>query len=300
MTVAVVTDSTACLPAYRIEQAKISVVPVQVIIDDRVFSEGIDVTSLAVNTALRDERDVTTSKPSVESFASLYRELAFKGATEIVSVHLSSELSGTYSSAVLAAREAELPVRVVDSRTIGLGLGFSALAAADAALAGREGSEVVEIAQRVGRALGVNGKADAAVIGVTTRVAQVKTQAHAGHLGGQPAQLGQGLANRGQGRQFALGALEHRGIAVQRDQGLQALAAFGGQSGCQARQAGGVLDGERGVDVMALRIAQLGLAAAPADIVIMADRGAHFARRRGSAAVRFPPGAGLGLAGRAA
>ena len=126
MTVAVVTDSTACLPAYRIEQAKISVVPVQVIIDDRVFSEGIDVTSLAVNTALRDERDVTTSKPSVEAFASLYRELAFKGATEIVSVHLSSELSGTYSSAVLAAREAELPVRVVDSRTIGLGLGFSA------------------------------------------------------------------------------------------------------------------------------------------------------------------------------
>ncbi|MEN9710175.1 MAG: hypothetical protein RL441_167 [Actinomycetota bacterium] len=152
MTVAVVTDSTACLPAYRIEQAKISVVPVQVIIDDRVFSEGIDVSSLAVNTALRDERDVTTSKPSVEAFASLYREIAFKGATEIVSVHLSSELSGTYSSAVLAAREAELPVRVVDSRTIGLGLGFSALAAADAALAGREGSEVVEIAQRVGRA----------------------------------------------------------------------------------------------------------------------------------------------------
>ena len=152
MTVAVVTDSTACLPAYRIEQARISVVPVQVIIDDRVFSEGVDVTSLAVNTALRDEREVTTSKPSAEVFTSLYRELAFKGATEIVSVHLSSELSGTYSSAVLAAREADLPVRVVDSRTIGLGLGFAALAAADTALSGREGNEVAEVAGRVGRA----------------------------------------------------------------------------------------------------------------------------------------------------
>jgi DegV family protein with EDD domain len=152
MTVAVVTDSTACLPSYRIEQARISVVPVQVIIDERAFSEGVDITSLAVNTALRDERDVTTSKPSVEAFASIYRELAFGGATDIVSVHLSSELSGTYSSAVLAAREAQIPVRVVDSRTIGLGLGFAALAAADAALAGREVNDVAELAQRVGRA----------------------------------------------------------------------------------------------------------------------------------------------------
>ena len=152
MTVAVVTDSTACLPTYRVEQAKIAVVPVHVVIGDRVYNEGIDITPFAVTTALNEGREVTTSKPSPEAFANVYRQMAFQGATEIVSVHLSSELSGTYSSAVLAAREARIPVRVIDSRTIGLGLGFATLAAADAALAGHEIDDVAETALRIGRA----------------------------------------------------------------------------------------------------------------------------------------------------
>lgn len=151
MSIAIVTDSTACLPSYRVEQASIRVVPVHVVIDDRVFSEGVDITSLAVNTALRDGRVVSTSKPNAEMFAGVYQELALQGVSEIVSIHLSSELSGTYSSAVLAAREATLPVRVVDSRTVGLGLGFATLAAADAAWAGKELTDVAEVAQRIGR-----------------------------------------------------------------------------------------------------------------------------------------------------
>ena len=151
MSVAIVTDSTACLPAYRVEQASIRVVPVHVVIDDRTFSEGVDITSLAVNTALRDGRVVTTSKPNPETFSAVYQDLALHGVTDIISVHLSSELSGTYSAAVVAAREASLPVRVVDSRTVGLGLGFATLAAADAVIAGKEVAEVADIAQRIGR-----------------------------------------------------------------------------------------------------------------------------------------------------
>lgn len=151
MGVALVTDSTACLPPYRVEQANIHVVPVHVVIDDRTFSEGVDITSLAVNTALRDGRVVTTSKPHPETFSAMYHELALHGVTDIVSVHLSSELSGTYSAAVVAAREASLPVRVIDSRTVGLGLGFATLAAADAVMAGKDLAEVAEIAQRIGR-----------------------------------------------------------------------------------------------------------------------------------------------------
>jgi len=127
-------------------------VPVHVVIGERVYNEGVDISALAVTTALNDGREVSTSKPSPESFANVYRQLAFQGATEIVSVHLSSELSGTYSSAVLAAREARIPVRVVDSRTVGLGLGFATLAAADAALSGHEMDEVAETALKVGRA----------------------------------------------------------------------------------------------------------------------------------------------------
>jgi len=152
MKLAVVTDSTACLPPYRIEQADISIVPVQVTVNDVTYDEGVGISSSAVVAALREGADVTTNRPSPARFADVYRQLAFDGATEILSIHLSSELSGTYSSAVLAAREAEIPVRVIDSRTIGLGLGFGVLAAADARSHGASALDIADVATKVTRA----------------------------------------------------------------------------------------------------------------------------------------------------
>ncbi|MEY4348611.1 MAG: hypothetical protein RIS43_1030 [Actinomycetota bacterium] len=152
MPTAIVTDSTACLPAYRIAQARIHVVPVQVTIDDETFDEGVSVSSMAVASALTLGREVTTNRPSPEAFAKVYQTLAENGFDNVVSIHLSSELSGTYSSAVLAARESIIPVQVVDSRTIGLGLGFAVLAASEAVQRGENLSSIVDVATRRGRA----------------------------------------------------------------------------------------------------------------------------------------------------
>ncbi len=152
MPTAIVTDSTACLPAYRVAQSNIHIVPVQVTIDDETFDEGINISSMAVASALTLGRAVTTNRPSPEAFSALYQSLAQNGFDNVVSIHLSSELSGTYSSAVLAARESIIPVEVVDSRTIGLGLGFAVLAAADSAHRGDTLTQIVDKATRKGRA----------------------------------------------------------------------------------------------------------------------------------------------------
>ncbi|OPC85175.1 fatty acid-binding protein DegV [Embleya scabrispora] len=140
---AVVTDSTAYLPEELVERHRLVVVPLKVVLRGRPLDDGVEATPAQLADALRQRRIVTTSRPAPETFAETYRELAEKGATGIVSIHLSSELSGTYEAALLAARDAEVPVRVVDSRTLGMGMGFAVLAAAEAA---RDGATLEEAA----------------------------------------------------------------------------------------------------------------------------------------------------------
>jgi DegV family protein with EDD domain len=135
-TIAVVTDSTSYLPPGLVDEAALRVVPVQVVIGSQAYDEGVDITPTEVAAALREWQIVTTSRPSPERFAEVYAQAAAGGATGIVSVHLSSDMSGTYESAVLAARRAELPTRVVDSRSVGMALGFAVMDAVAAAAAG--------------------------------------------------------------------------------------------------------------------------------------------------------------------
>lgn len=134
--VAVVTDSTAYLPAGLVEQHGIVVVPLQVVIGGRSYDEGRGVDPATVAEALGRATPVSTSRPGPEPFLAAYGAARDAGADGVVSVHLSAQLSGTYESAVLAAQGAPLPVRVVDSRSLGMGLGFPVLAAADAAARG--------------------------------------------------------------------------------------------------------------------------------------------------------------------
>jgi DegV family protein with EDD domain len=133
MTVRVVTDSTACLPAGVADAAGLAVVPLTVTLSGQDGREGIDVTPGDVARALAERRgSVTTSRPAPAEFALAYRGLLDRGATGVVSVHLSARLSGTYSSAVLAAEEFDGRVVVVDSATAGMAVGFAALEAAEA------------------------------------------------------------------------------------------------------------------------------------------------------------------------
>jgi DegV family protein with EDD domain len=146
--VAIVTDSTAYLPPLMMERHGIIAVPLTVVLGDRAFEEGTEISARSLAQALQKRRSVTTSRPSPQLFAETYRKVAESGATGIVSLHLSAELSGTYDAAVLAAREAPVPVRVVDTGMVAMALGFCALAAAEAAEAGGTVDEAVTAAEK--------------------------------------------------------------------------------------------------------------------------------------------------------
>lgn len=155
--VAVVTDSTSCLDASVIEQRGVRVVPLRVTLGHRTaVDDGVDVTPADVVRALRGKFPVRTSRPAPAEFAAAFQQALDAGATKVVSVHLSAALSGTWESATLAAQD--FPhgvVRVVDSRSTAMGLGFAVLAAAECAASG-------------GTAAAVQGAATATVDGTRT------------------------------------------------------------------------------------------------------------------------------------
>ncbi|MFH8463567.1 DegV family protein [Streptomyces sp. NPDC017991] len=146
--VAIVTDSTAYLPPRTMERHGITAVPLTVVLGDQALEEGTEISARSLALALQKRRSVTTSRPSPEVFAETYRRVAASGATGIVSLHLSSEFSGTYDAAVLAAREAPVPVRVVDTGMVAMALGFCALAAAESAEAGGTVDDAVTAAEK--------------------------------------------------------------------------------------------------------------------------------------------------------
>lgn len=146
--VAVVTDSTAYLPPGVAAERGIGVVPLHVVLGRRTGAEGRDVSSDEVARALSERRvSVSTSRPTPAELVAAYRS---SGCRDVVSVHLSSALSGTLDSALLAARSVAaegIDVRVVDSRSIAMGLGFAVLAAASAAASGASPEAVEEAAR---------------------------------------------------------------------------------------------------------------------------------------------------------
>src|SRR5829696_5102596 len=145
--VVVVTDSTAYLPAGVADRFSIRVVPLQVVLGGRSGAEGTEVTPAEVAAALASWVPVSTSRPTPAEFAAVYREALDDGASGVVSLHLSRELSGTWDSARLAAAEVDAHrVRVVDSRSAAMGLGFAVLAAAEAAAASATPQEVYDAA----------------------------------------------------------------------------------------------------------------------------------------------------------
>ena len=149
--VALLTDSTSSLGPEEARRAGVTVVPLQVIIDGQSRAES-EVPAPEVAAALRAGRMVTTSRPSPESFAAAYADLADHGATAVVSVHLSAEISGTCAAAERAATDAAVPVTVVDTRTLAMAAGFAVLSAASAAGSGAGAAAVAELAQVRARA----------------------------------------------------------------------------------------------------------------------------------------------------
>lgn len=149
MTVAVVTDSTSALPErLRAAQGNLTVLGIPVLIAGEEHREGEDIGPAEILQALREPRTtVTTSRLSPELLRETYGRLLDEGAAGVVSVHLSGKLSGTVAAAEAAAAGFGGRVAVVDSLGAGMGVGFPALAAADASDKGADVLECASVAQ---------------------------------------------------------------------------------------------------------------------------------------------------------
>src|SRR5262245_27902067 len=148
--IAIVTDSTATLRAELARERGIAVVPLQVVIGAASYDEGEGgATPELVAEALREWKPVSTSRPTPAAMLEAYRCAARAGAEKIVSIHLSGEMSGTFESSQLAAREAPVPVLPVDSRQVGFATGYAVLAAADVVDAGGSADEAAAVAREV-------------------------------------------------------------------------------------------------------------------------------------------------------
>jgi DegV family protein with EDD domain len=152
VSVAIITDSTASLPESLRLSHRIIVVPLHVVLGGQDYSEGVDLTPGQLAASLRKFTTVSTSRPSPQAFLDVYQAAAARGAEAVVSVHISSDMSGTVGSAVLAASQSPIPVEVVDSRSVGMAMGYAALSAAMAAQQGLGVKSVAAIASARARA----------------------------------------------------------------------------------------------------------------------------------------------------
>ncbi|MQA11127.1 MAG: DegV family EDD domain-containing protein [Pseudonocardiaceae bacterium] len=144
--VAVVTDSTACLPDELVREFGISVVQVQLHVGDRTDDEA-RIDNDDVLDAMRGGVAVSTSPPDVNAFFWTYQQAITSGAEAIVSVHLSGRMSATVEAAREAGGYVRVPVHVLDSQTTGMSLGYAALGAARVSAAGGNPRRVIAAAE---------------------------------------------------------------------------------------------------------------------------------------------------------
>lgn len=130
MKVAIVCDSTCDLGAEWLAAHSVTMVPLKVLFGDRTYLDWIDLTPDTFFDMLAQASDLPkTSQPSPAEFTAVYEALAAQGFDEVVSIHLSSALSGTVESATLAAATSRIPVRVIDTKIVTAGTALVVMAA---------------------------------------------------------------------------------------------------------------------------------------------------------------------------
>ena len=154
--IGICTDSNSQLPASLAERYGIEIVPLTVTIDDVDYLEGVDLDadSFYANYVGGACPTVTTSQPSPGQFAVAYEDLAARGCTEILSIHVSSAISGTINAARLAAHSVPMPVRLVDSGTASFGVSCCVWAAAAAIEGGASLDDAALIAEQLAPTIG--------------------------------------------------------------------------------------------------------------------------------------------------
>lgn len=152
--VAIVTDTTACIPKEQVEKYSIEVVPIELIIDGRVYRDGIDISPSEFYALLRQAKKLPTTSGSLPGpYLEAYRE-ASKRVSSILCITESSRFSGMFNSARIAMEMAKtalnnVAIEVIECATAAAGMGLVALAAARAAASGKSLTEVVEVARGV-------------------------------------------------------------------------------------------------------------------------------------------------------
>lgn len=142
--IAVVTDSTSDLSKQQIKELNIKLLPLKVIYSDRQYIDRVTIQPEEV-CANFDKEIPTTSMPSPGEAVELFKQLASEGYTDVISIHISSGLSGTYQMIKAVAQQVKdiINVEVVDSKALSLGLGFLVLEAQKLVDSGKSFEEVV-------------------------------------------------------------------------------------------------------------------------------------------------------------
>lgn len=189
MVVRLVTDSTADLPAEVASELDITVVPLTVFFGDEAYLDGVELDNAAFYQKLAASKDLPhTSQPSPAAFEQVYRQLIEQGADAILSVHLSTKLSGTYQSAcaarnALAEEGSTVPLDIIDSLSISVGMNYAIQQAARLARAGKSLEEVKDCVQ--------DALARTTVLAVLDTLEYVR---RGGRIGGASAMLGNMLS----------------------------------------------------------------------------------------------------------
>jgi DegV family protein with EDD domain len=131
MKLAIVIDSTCDLDAKELERLGVERVPLYVNFQGKTHKDWLDITPADIIAGVSQGADLpTTSQPSPQDFSDVYAKVVAAGADQVLVICITSELSGTYQSATIAAESAGVPVQVFDSRAASLGHGEMARAAA--------------------------------------------------------------------------------------------------------------------------------------------------------------------------
>jgi DegV family protein with EDD domain len=149
MTIAVITDSSCQLGVDEAAAADIDVVPITITIDGEPFLDGVELTAAEFYDRIGEGVELSTSQPSPGAFIEAWSRAIERGATQIVSVHVGQELSGTLNAARVATADIDVPVHLVDSKSTSYGLGVLALEIADHVRATGSTEAVMCLAERL-------------------------------------------------------------------------------------------------------------------------------------------------------
>ncbi len=147
---ALITDSTCDIPADWLQKYDIVKVPLTIVWNNETYLDGIDITAEEFYKRLEeDPNPPTTSQPAPQEFVDRFDEAQAKGFDQIVVMTISGAMSGTYQAASQAAENSPIPVRVIDSRSNSMGLGWQVINAARTRDAGGDMNAMIAAAEKV-------------------------------------------------------------------------------------------------------------------------------------------------------